>query len=515
MVNPNMIKALFTRINSSSLAAMVLSLFLVCLGNDTFAYDGVNECEILKAKMNDQFTELSLDEPYRSVSERFGLKYEFYEDGDVQISSIHPDLSDELYEQDKDASVLEWATIKSINGVIVNSISDDAFEALHNGKSLEIIIEDSDQKVLLEKRAYEDIVVSDIFLNIKTLSSISSNTASFNTVFDLHMTYKDPRLLPIATEIAETIKKSHPDGDGGFFCLLNISDFTEELFLPSVKPDRFTSNIDEIPATIEFHYSPPGNDFICSDEGWGCNEDEKRFGIAYYETRKKYSGTIFDFYDFRKFPFDEQILRVSLLPDSNENQSYNVDLEQRFTGYNVQQTNLENFNEVSAASDEWNYTEAWAESETFYNPMTDQRMPYLVYDYLAERKAGYYVYKLIIPIVFLILLSWVTFFIKVNELNSRVTISIVCFLSLIAYNFVVDDNLPKLNYLTFMDKFILVSYIFSGIPTIQTVFVEYLSVSKKTLLSAQIDKLFRSYFLVGYLIAILMITVSSGLLISN
>ena len=152
------------------------------------------------------------------------------------------------------------------------------------------------------------------------------------------------------------------------------------------------------------------------------------------------------------------------------------------------------------------------ETLTFYNPMNDQRMPYLTYDYFVERKAGYYVYKLIIPIVFLILLSWVTFFIKVNELNSRVTISIVCFLSLIAYNFV-DDNLPKLNYLTFMDKFILVSTYFfrdtNHSNSICRVFVR----AKEDPLSTQIDKLFRSYFLVGYLIMILLVSASSGLLI--
>lgn len=500
--------------NSVLLAAMMLSLLIALLGNDAFAYEGVNECEILKTKMRDQFTRLSLDEPYKSVSERFGVMYEFYENGAVQITSIHADLSDELYEKDLDASVLEGAIIKSINGVIVNSISDDEFDALHDGKSLEIVIEDSDQKFVLKKRSYAEIEVSDIFLDIKTLSSINSSTASFDAVFDIHMTYKDARLLPIATDVAAKIKERYPNSDGAFFCALRLSDFNEKLYLPVVKPDRFTTNIDEIPATIEFHFAPSENEFLCSDEGWGCSDEEKRLGIVYYDTRKMYSGTVYDFYDFKKFPFDNQILRVSILPDTVENHFAHVELKQAFTGYNVQQANLENFNDVGAAGDEWHFTEAWAETQTFYNPMNDQRMPFIAYDYSAERKSGYYVYKLIIPIVFLILLSWVTFFIKVNELNSRVTISIVCFLSLIAYNFVVDDNLPKLNYLTFMDKFILVSYIFSGIPTIQTVFVEYLSENKKATLSAQIDKLFRSYFLAGYLVIISLVTVSSGLLFS-
>lgn len=496
---------------ASILSTVLIFLSITLLSNNVMAYEGVNECDILKSKMRAQFSELSLDEPYKNVSERFGVDYEFVEDGAVQIISIHADLSDKLYEQDIDASLLEGAIIESINGVVVKSISNDAFDALHNNETIEIIIENSEQKFLLEKSVYAEIKVSDIFIDIKTLSSINSSTASFDAVFDLYITYKDARLLPIATKVAEIIKKDYPNSDGGFFCALELSDFAEKLYLPAVKPDRFRTNIDEIPATIEFHYLPPENDFLCSDEGWGCSEDEKRLGIVYYDTRKSYSGTVYDFYDFKKFPFDEQILRVSLLPDAIENQFSHVDLVQNFRGYNVQQTNLENFNEINAAGDEWHFTEAWVETLTFYNPMNDQRTPYLTYDYFVERKAGYYVYKLIIPIVFLILLSWVTFFIKVDELNSRVTISIVCFLSLIAYNFVVDDNLPKLNYLTFMDKFILVSYVFSGIPTIQTVFVEYLSAQKKTILSTQVDKIFRSYFLVGYLVMISLISVSSGL----
>ena len=47
-----------------------------------------------------------------------------------------------------------------------------------------------------------------------------------------------------------------------------------------------------------------------------------------------------------------------------------------------------------------------------------------------------------------------------KELEARLTITIVCLLSLIAYNFVIDADLPKLEYLTIMDYIILVSYIY-------------------------------------------------------
>lgn len=491
------------------------TLILLIFSQNTYAYKGINECELLKQEMRKSFTKLALDEPYRKVEERFGYQYDWYDDGTIRITSIHADLYDSLFEQDLKPSDLIGATVVSLNDIPAQSISEESFQSIHDANTLKVVIENSDQEYILKKLEYEVLEVSDAFVDIKTLSTISSQSASFDTVFDLHMSYKDPRLISLAQEVSRKIKNLHADSDGSFFCAIKFSDFGEKLFLPVVKPDRFTPNIDETEMSIEFHYSAPQNDFLCSDEGWGCSDYELKNGIAYYDTKKMYSGTISDFYNFTEFPFDKQILRVALIPDHVANHLMQVDLIQGFTGYNVQQTNLTNFQDVSAAGDEWSFTDAWTETNTFYNPINDQNMPFLAYDYLAERKVGYYVYKLIIPIVFLILLSWVTFFIKINELNSRVTISIVCFLSLIAYNFVVDDNLPKLTYLTFMDKFILISYIFSGIPTIQTVFVEYLSVQKKTNLSFKLDRLFRNYFLAAYLAVISVTSLTSGLFLFN
>ena len=81
-----------------------------------------------------------------------------------------------------------------------------------------------------------------------------------------------------------------------------------------------------------------------------------------------------------------------------------------------------------------------------------------------ERDYQYYVFKVISPIVLILLVCWSVFWIHPRELESKLTITIVCLLSLIAYNFVIDEDLPKLNYLTIMDYVILLSYIFATIP---------------------------------------------------
>ena len=62
------------------------------------------------------------------------------------------------------------------------------------------------------------------------------------------------------------------------------------------------------------------------------------------------------------------------------------------------------------------------------------------------------------------MICWSAIWISPKEIESRLTVTIVCLLSLIAYNFVIDSELPKLEYLTIMDWIIFTSYIFAAIP---------------------------------------------------
>ena len=130
---------------------------------------------------------------------------------------------------------------------------------------------------------------------------------------------------------------------------------------------------------------------------------------------------------------------------------------------------------------------------------------YIFDKYLAiaiKRESTYYLTKIFLPILLILIISWSTFWINPREIESRITVSIVCLLSLIAYNFVVDKDLPRLSYLTLMDITILVSYFFSGIPVIQTVAVGAL-ISKKRRLVESLDKIFRYLTPVAYFLILL------------
>ena len=84
----------------------------------------------------------------------------------------------------------------------------------------------------------------------------------------------------------------------------------------------------------------------------------------------------------------------------------------------------------------------------------------------AERLSFYYLIKIFLPIIFILGISWSVFWVHPREVDAKVNITIVALLALIAYNFIIDEEIPKLDYLTFLDAFIFASYIFTGGSTI-------------------------------------------------
>ena len=87
-----------------------------------------------------------------------------------------------------------------------------------------------------------------------------------------------------------------------------------------------------------------------------------------------------------------------------------------------------------------------------------------------RRQPFFYLVKIIFPVVLVVLISWSVFLIHPRAIEARVNVTIVCLLALIAYNFVIEDALPKVPYLTFIDAVILSSYLFAGFATIYSIY---------------------------------------------
>lgn len=73
----------------------------------------------------------------------------------------------------------------------------------------------------------------------------------------------------------------------------------------------------------------------------------------------------------------------------------------------------------------------------------------------AERKSGYFLVKVILPLIFIVIMSWVVFWIDPKESGTQISVAVTSMLTMIAYRFAVGVDMPKISYLTRLDFFIM------------------------------------------------------------
>ena len=105
---------------------------------------------------------------------------------------------------------------------------------------------------------------------------------------------------------------------------------------------------------------------------------------------------------------------------------------------------------------------------------------YLDIEITIKRNWEHYVYKVMLPVFLILCVAWFVLWIPTHKYEARLNTSIIALLALIAYNFVFQDDIPKLEYLTDLDWFILLSYIFCCIPVFSSIaFSKFISKNQK------------------------------------
>ncbi|MBE2214468.1 MAG: hypothetical protein IAE82_11405 [Opitutaceae bacterium] len=72
-----------------------------------------------------------------------------------------------------------------------------------------------------------------------------------------------------------------------------------------------------------------------------------------------------------------------------------------------------------------------------------------------KRNIGYFLFKVLLPLVLISAMSWVVFWVAPEQAATKISVSITSMLTLIANRFMVDALVPRVSYLTRLDLFIL------------------------------------------------------------
>ena len=190
-------------------------------------------------------------------------------------------------------------------------------------------------------------------------------------------------------------------------------------------------------------------------------------------------------FDFRRFPFDTQkfFIRVD-----------NLWPEWYFT-YGP----LEGFSQVGQrlGEEEWVITR---HKVTFDSVKENYGRPVsrFIFAFHAKRHHTYYVFRILLPLIIIIVVSWFSFFLK--DYNKRVDVAGANLLIFIAFNFTIATELPRLGYLTFMDTLLVTTFIITGVVVIISYQLRRMIDSGKDARVARIDKYIRWLYPVAYIV---------------
>lgn len=109
------------------------------------------------------------------------------------------------------------------------------------------------------------------------------------------------------------------------------------------------------------------------------------------------------------------------------------------------------------------------------------------FEILAKRLSRYFLVKVILPLIFIVMMSWVVFWIDPENLVTRIGAAISSMLTLIAYRFDIDTLVPKVSYTTRMDEFIFMSTLLVFLSLIQAILTSALAQSKKVSMARKIN----------------------------
>jgi hypothetical protein len=121
-----------------------------------------------------------------------------------------------------------------------------------------------------------------------------------------------------------------------------------------------------------------------------------------------------------------------------------------------------------------------------------------VFEFEATRKSGYYVWKVILPLILIVGISWSVFWIDPENAGTEVGVATTSMLTLIAYRFAVDAQVPRVPYLTRLDLFISGSTVLVFLTLIEVVLVVRLFRQGSHAAARWMDRASRVLFPLGF-----------------
>jgi len=213
--------------------------------------------------------------------------------------------------------------------------------------------------------------------------------------------------------------------------------------------------------------------------------------------RQRYAGAFSQPLRLRSFPFDRQTFRLQFVAVRYRANEVQFVPDQDWIDNGLKQAGGI---APSITLPDWTI-ENWNTKSLSYALAPGFEYSGYAFEFTASRNAQHYVWKVILPLVLIVMMSWAVFWIDPVTSNSQISIAVTSMLTLIAYRFAIDNQLPRLPYTTNLDAFILMSTVLVFFSFIEVLVTTILENQKRNRLAITIDRSCRVIFPVIFLLA--------------
>ena len=213
--------------------------------------------------------------------------------------------------------------------------------------------------------------------------------------------------------------------------------------------------------------------------------------------RQRYAGAFTQPLRLQSFPFDRQTFRVQLVAVRYQSNEVMFVPDQVWIRDGLKEAGGIS---PSVTLPDWTI-EKWELKPLMYALAPHHQYSSYAFDFTASRNVQHYILKVILPLILIVIMSWSVFWIDPVHSNSQISIAVTSMLTLIAYRFAVDTQLPRLPYMTRLDAFILTSTLLVFFSLIEVLITTILETSRRTGRAKKIDRYCRAIFPAMFLIA--------------
>ena len=146
----------------------------------------------------------------------------------------------------------------------------------------------------------------------------------------------------------------------------------------------------------------------------------------------------------KRFPFDTQTLAIEVAPFDTFAHDLDLVIDQARGG------RLED-----ASVTDWDIERVGAVLDREPESPEDVRF---VFTIQVARRSTFYLWRILMPITLLIFASWIVFWFEPTNLQPQISTGLAILLSLVTFTYAVDFSLPKVAYLTFIDRYTLTAF---------------------------------------------------------